>query len=100
MNFDAHINDSESDYNNFVDWLSETTQVQLRQAGADEEQQRPALYRYFQLGYNANLTPSELWDFLSADDGCIFDGLKLSDDDFDILGNLAQRVSQQVLEKL
>lgn len=63
MDFDAHTNDSEDDYNAFVDRIVNSTTEELRQASDKTEKQELALRRYFHLAYKANLSPSEAWDF-------------------------------------
>ncbi len=100
MEFDAYESDSEEDYNAFVDWLSESTVEQLRQAGTDTEAQKVALRRYFQLGYKAHLSPSELWDFLAIDSGCVLESVCSSEEEIERAVELSQIISQQVIRDL
>ncbi len=64
--FDNDAYSSDDDYFAFVEWLSELTATELRQAKGNPEQQKQALCRYYKRGEQANLTPSELIDFLGV----------------------------------
>lgn len=100
MDFDAHTNDSEDDYNAFVDRIVNSTTEELRQASDKTEKQELALRRYFHLAYKANLSPSEAWDFLAIDDGCILESAGLSEEEIERAVKLSQTVSQQVIEQI
>ncbi len=70
-NFD---NDAESttdeEYSAFVKWLSALAVAELRRAGTDVALQKQVLCRYYKRGERANLTPSELIDFLAVSGPC------------------------------
>ncbi len=77
MNYDTFDSDApnttDEEYAAFVEWLSERTANELRQAEGDRDKWKIALSRYWKLGYRANLTPGELIDFLGVDAGCIIE---------------------------
>ncbi len=64
---------SDEEYSEYVAWLSERTAAQLRHAKGKPEEQRLILCRYYKRGDKANLTPSELIDFLAGDTPSILD---------------------------
>jgi hypothetical protein len=57
--FDSDTDASDENYLAFVDWLSELTANELRQAKGSPEQQKLALCRYYKRGERANLTTDE-----------------------------------------
>ena len=69
-------NASNEDYTAFVAWLSERTVAELKAAKSNTEAQKTALCRYYKRGLNANLTPSELIDFLAVDAPSILDSAR------------------------
>ena len=87
MDYEKFDNDdpetSDEDYSEYVEWLSERTAVELRQAKGDTIRQRHALCRYYKRGDQANLTPSELIDFLGVSTPSIFDMAGYTDEEGD-----------------
>lgn len=64
--FDNDTDPSDEDYAAFVEWLSERTASELRQAKGDVELQKKCLYRYYRQGEHAHLSAEELIDFLGV----------------------------------
>ena len=71
MNYETFDNDapntSNEDYYAFVKWIEQRTSDELRQVIGNPAAQKLALCRYYKRGLMANLTPSELIDFLPLD---------------------------------
>jgi hypothetical protein len=81
--FDNDANSSEADYFAFVQWLSEHTAAELRQAKGNREKQKNVLCRYYKRGLRANLTVGELIDFLGASTPSIMDKAGFDDEQVD-----------------
>jgi hypothetical protein len=82
-NFDNDANASEADYSAFVQWLSEHTAAELRQAQGNREQTKRVLCRYYKRGMRANLTTGELIDFLGVSTPSILDKAGFDDEQAD-----------------
>lgn len=72
---------SERDYLDFVHWLENKAISDLRSSRGKKAALRQALLRYFCIGYRANLTPGELWDYLSISSENILERTGLSEHD-------------------
>ena len=87
MDYEKFDNDdpetSDEEYSAYVEWLSVRTAEQLRQAKGDAVEQRLVLCRYYKRGDRANLTPSELIDFLGVSTPSIFDMAGYTDEEGD-----------------
>ena len=70
MDYEAFDNDNEvttdEQYFAFVAWLSSWTANDFRTAKGNPEREKEALCRYYKRGLIANLTMSELIDFLAV----------------------------------
>ncbi len=83
--FDNDTEESDENYFAYVAWLSELTAKDLRQVKGQPEQQKQTLYRYFKRGDRANLTPSELIDFLGVSSPSIIDMAGYTEEEGDAL---------------
>jgi hypothetical protein len=78
--FDNDTDDTtDEEYRAFVAWISEQTATQLRAVKGDADAQKQVLCGYYGRGESANLTASELIDFLAVDAYSILDAIDYSD---------------------
>ncbi len=71
---------SDEEYFAFVAWLSHQAANEFRTAKGNTAQEKTAIRRYYKRGLQANLTMSELVDFLAIDAGCILEVAGYSDE--------------------
>jgi hypothetical protein len=90
---------SDADYRAFVAWLSERTADELRQAKNNAERQKRALCRYYWRGLQANLTASELIDFLGVSSPSILDRAGYDEAESSAIMNLSDSLSDQDIER-
>lgn len=104
MDYDNFDNDdpetSDKDYTDYIDCLSERTAAQLRLAKSNPVEQRPILSRYYRRGDLANLTPSELIDFLGVSTPSIFDMAGYTDEEGDAAMALADSLTRDEVNKV
>ena len=97
MNIEDFDNDaddsSDEDYSAFVQWLSQVTAEELREAKGNPDQQRQALCRYYKRGDKANLTPSELIDFLGVSRPSILDRAGYDEEDGDAIMHISDSLT-------
>ncbi len=100
--FDNDTDESEENYSAYVDWLSELTANELRHVKDNPEQQKQALCRYYKRGEAANLTASELIDFLGISSPSILEMAGYGEEEGDALFVISdaltdEEISQAVL---
>lgn len=104
MDYEKFDNDdpetSDEDYSEYVEWLSEQTAEQLRQAKGDTVKQRLALCQYYKRGDQANLTPSELIDFLGVSTPSIFDMADYTDEEGDAAMVISDGLTEAEINKV
>lgn len=93
--FDNDTNPSDDDYFDFVQWLSEATAVELAQAKGNREQLKNALCRYYKRGLRANLTTSELIDFLGVSTPSILDEAGFDEQEADEVMSLSDTLTDE-----
>ena len=96
-NDDLHTRDE--DYSAFVQWLSERTSVEVRQAKGSLEAQRVVLCRYYKLGYRVQLTSGELIDFLAVSDSSILDEADYNEEEADRLMAISDSLTDAEIEQ-
>lgn len=97
MNIEDFDNDaddsSDENYSAFVQWLSQVTATELRAAKGNPDQERQALCRYYKRGDTANLTPSELIDFLGVSSPSILDMAGYDEEDGDAIMRISDSLT-------
>lgn len=102
MDYDKFDNDSDAsdaDYFAFVEWLSEHAATELRQAKGETERQKQALCRYYKRGLRANLTTSELIDFLGVSSPSILDRAGYYEAEGDALMAISDGLTDEDIER-
>lgn len=83
--FDNDTDESDENYFAYVAWLSNLTAADLRSVKGNTQQQKLALCRYYKRGERANLTASELIDFLGVSSPSTLDMAEYNDEEGDAL---------------
>ena len=96
--FDNDANPSDEDYFAFVAWLSNLAASELREAKGDQDKQKEALLRYYRRGEKANLTASELVDFLAVSTPSILDKAGYTEQESDVLMKISDQFRWKKLE--
>ncbi|BDI30966.1 hypothetical protein CCAX7_30170 [Capsulimonas corticalis] len=99
-NFDNDSGSSDEEYSAFVEWLSELTAMDLREAKGDPEKQKQALCRYYKRGERANLTIGELIDFLGVSSPSIIDMADYTEEEGDDLMQISDALTQDEIAQI
>jgi Holliday junction DNA helicase RuvB len=91
--YDNDTNESDDDYFDFVDWLSNLTAAELREAKGNPEKQKLALCHYWQRGLQANLTV-ELIDYLCVSSPSILDMAGYSEEEGDAVIQISDSLTE------
>ncbi len=97
-NWNKIENNSEAkqdEYASFVEWLSELTASEFRDAQSDVTEQKIACSRYFKRGYKAGLSTEELVDFLGVTNNCILERAEYSEDQFDLIMSITGSITDE-----
>ena len=86
---------SDGDYLAFVLWLSERTIFELKQVKGNIPAQRLALCHYFRRGETANLTTSELMDFLCVSSPCILEEADYNEAECDAIMQISDTLTDE-----
>jgi hypothetical protein len=101
MDFEQFDNDAEEttdeEYFAFVKWLEAKTAEAFRRAKGDPEAEKQELIAYYKRGYRANLTPSELIDFLAVDANNILEMAGYSDEEAIALMEVSDHLTDEEL---
>ena len=104
MDYDSFDNDdpetSDEDYSEYVGWLSERTAQQFRHAKGDAVKQKLVLCQYYKRGEKANLTASELIDFLAVSSPSIFDMADYTDEEGDAVMVISDGLTEDEVNKV
>lgn len=93
--FDNDTSDSDDEYFAFVGWISERAASNFREANGDLDKQKIALCQYLQVGLRANLTMSELIDFLAVDSQSILDEAGYTEKEGDDLMHIFDHLTEE-----
>lgn len=85
MNHDASTDYSAEKYNEFINWLTQTTLTSLRLAEGDEHKLRAAVQHYINTASAANIELEEIENMLGVNEPCIMDLAELSDADEEVV---------------
>ncbi len=102
MDYESYDNDtdpSDEDYFAFVEWLSNRTASELRQALGDREVQQQALCRYYKRGERANLTTGEMIDFLGVSTPSIRDRAGYNEEQGDLLMQISDALTEDDIQR-
>lgn len=106
MNYETFDNDtdpSDANYFDFVKWLSKRTAAELEQTKGNREETRKVLCRYYKRGLRANLTTSELVDFLGVSSPSVLEEAGLNDEEGDevmaLSGSLTDEEINQTMQE-
>ena len=104
MDYNKFDNDAEDasdeEYFAFVACLSELTAGELKQAKHSREAQKLALCRYYKRGERANLTASELIDFLGVSSPCILEQAGYDEEEGDALMQISDALTKEEINSV
>lgn len=102
MEYETFDNDTASDveYFRFVEWLSDNTASELREARGDSDQLKAVLCRYFKRGLNASLTAGELIDFLGVSTSSIVERAGFTEEEGDAVMAISDQLTHEDIQAI
>jgi len=85
MNYNATTDHSPENYAEFINWLTQTTLIVLKNADHDEHKLRAAVQHYINTASTANVELDEIENILGVNENCIMDLAELSESDEEIV---------------
>jgi hypothetical protein len=86
---------TDEDYFAFVDWLSETTAAKFRTVKGEYAQEKQILCWYYRRGECANLTVSELIDFLAVNASSILERAGYNEEETMALMEISDKLTEE-----